>query len=194
MFSSRNQLPSCLARPGVPSFRGKNRASLSLTPRSLLGSRWSRFSHRSNSPLRLGFRSCSSGPKVRRGRPLFQSSLSPRRLLLLNVPNFPSRRSESLSPNSRSLKNFSRKLNRSFFESSWSLGLDDRSVASIDPLPGIRDAEAKAVFGGPRMMSSMGDQRRHASVRSSNFQSKKREQWTWGIRHRERRRSGMVIT
>lgn len=156
LLSSRNQLPSSFDRPGWPSFRMMNRLSLSRLPNVVKsrGSRslmLSRPSHRSKSPLRLGLRSGSSGPKARRGRPLFQSSLSLRRLV--KVPSFPSRLSRS--PDSRSLKNLSRKLKRSFLDSSESCILDGRSVASIEPLPAMRDAEAKAVRGGPRIMSSV---------------------------------------
>lgn len=64
-----------------------------------------------------------------------------------------SRLSKSLSPASLSLKILSRKLKRSFLGSSGSSGLDDRSVASIEPLLAMRD-EAKAVLGGPRTISS----------------------------------------
>ena len=92
---------------------------------------------------------------MRRGRPLFQSSRSKRRPL--KVVDLPSRRSKSRSPTSLSLKNLSRKLNRSFLGSSESGCLDGRSVESMEPLVAMREAEAKAVFGGPRTMSSRSD-------------------------------------
>jgi hypothetical protein len=52
------------------------------------------------------------------------------------------------------LKNLSRRLKLLFLGSSDSPCLKGRSVASIDPLPGMREAEAKAVLGGPSMISS----------------------------------------
>jgi hypothetical protein len=67
--------------------------------------------------------------------------------------NLESRRCDSLSPESLSLKNLSRKLYLSDFGSSFSAGgLFDLSAGSDCLLKVL--AEANEVFGGPRTMSS----------------------------------------